>query len=262
MHLFQMPDTADEWAKVAQDFKDIWQFPHCVGAIDGKHIKITPPPGSGSFYYNYKKFHSIVLMACGNANYEFVWCEVGCNGRVSDGGVIKKTKFYEKLISGNINLPQPSTVSGIDLPYVFVGDEAFALREDLLKPFSQASLTRERRIFNYRLSRARRIIENIFGILVNRFGILQGTINLPVETVDLIVLTICTLHNFLRKKLPHRYMTPEEEVENEFENELTSLQNSQLSRNPTENAKAVRDRFLEYFTSVGAVDWQEERAFN
>jgi hypothetical protein len=48
---------------------------------------------------------------------------------------------------------------------VFVGDEAFALRKDFLKPFSQRELTNERRIYNYRLSRARRVIENVFGIM-------------------------------------------------------------------------------------------------
>lgn len=254
-----MPANASEWAKVAQDFEDKWHFPHCLGSIDGKHVRIVPPPGSGSFYYNYKKFHSIVLMACGNANYEFIWCEVGCNGRVSDGGVIKKTKFYQQLIDGSLNLPQQSPVNGIDLPYVFIGDEAFALREDLLKPFSQAALNLERRIFNYRLSRARRIIENIFAIICNRFGILHCAINLPVETIDLIIMTICVLHNFLRKKTPHRYMTPEEELSNEFQHNMVSLENRQLSRNSAQHAKAVRDKFLDYFNTVGAVDWQVER---
>lgn len=148
-----MPETEEEWKKVAQDFENTWQFPHCVGAIDGKHIRIMLPPDSGSLYYNYKKFHSIVLMGCANAKYEFIWCEVGANGRVSDGGVIRKTTFYEKLTNGSLNLPPPSTVGGIELPYVFVGDEAFALREDFLKPFSQATLTHLRRIFNYRVCR-------------------------------------------------------------------------------------------------------------
>lgn len=60
-------------------------------------------------------------------------------------------------------LPSRKMQSGtVDLPYVFMGDEAFTLLEDFLKPFSQKDLNPERKIFNYRLSRARRIMENVF----------------------------------------------------------------------------------------------------
>lgn len=75
-----MPNTVQEWRAIAQRFEDRWNFPHCLGAWDGKHIRIVPPPGSGSYFYNYKQFHSIVLMACLNADYEFIWVDVGTNG--------------------------------------------------------------------------------------------------------------------------------------------------------------------------------------
>lgn len=164
-YLFQFPKNVDDWLEVADDYAVQWQFPHCLGAVDGKHIRIVPPPDSGSFYYNYKKTHSIVLMAIANANYEFIYCDVGTNRRVSDGGVINNTAFYEKLVTDNLNIPTPNhDPSGLKLPYVFVGDEAFAMRPDLLKPFCRATLTREKRIFNYRLCRARRVVENTFGI--------------------------------------------------------------------------------------------------
>lgn len=111
-------------------------------------------------------------MAIANANYEFIYCDVGTNGRVSDdGGVINNLIFYNKLTHNKLNIPksEPVTNSTRTLNYVFVGDEAFAMRPDLLKPFDRASLSNERRIYNYRLSRARRIIENTFGILASRF---------------------------------------------------------------------------------------------
>lgn len=92
--MFQFPKNVDDWLEVADDYAVQWQFPHCLGAVDGKHIRIVPPPDSGSFYYNYKKTHSIVLMAIANANYEFIYCDMGTNGRVSDGGVINNTAFY------------------------------------------------------------------------------------------------------------------------------------------------------------------------
>jgi hypothetical protein len=74
-------------------------------------------------------------------------CITKCNS-VSDGGVIENPKFYEKLLHEEIHLPLPRKPdnSTRDLPYVFVGDEAFALCKDLLKPFSQKHLTNERRV--------------------------------------------------------------------------------------------------------------------
>lgn len=57
------PETAEEWEKVAKDFYDRWDYPNCVGALDGSHILIEPPPNSGAYYFNYKGDNSIVLMA-------------------------------------------------------------------------------------------------------------------------------------------------------------------------------------------------------
>jgi len=118
-----------------------------------------------------------------NANYEFVIRDVGTNGRVSDGGVIDNTKFYKNLQSETLNLAKAENVNGSNkkLNYAFLGDEAFLLRPDFLKPYNQRELTLERRIFNYRLSRARRTVENVFGILAKRFRIFHTSINLKVE---------------------------------------------------------------------------------
>lgn len=198
-------------------------------------------------------------MAIASANYEFILCDVGTNGRVSDGGVIRNTTFYDKLLADKLKIPK--VVDG-SLPYVFVADEAFTLRPDMLKPFSQRELNYERRIFNYRLSRARRIIENVFGILVARFRIFHTEINLNVDTIQQVVLCCCTLHNFLRIRRTNHYMPPENDEEH-YENIrgptahgfLDNLQRT--AGNITADAKAVRQQFLEYFNGEGAVEWQD-----
>ena len=64
-----------------------WNFPHTLGSIDGKHIRISAPAFGGSKFYNYKGFHSIVLMAIANANYEFIFVQSGAEGSNSDGGI-------------------------------------------------------------------------------------------------------------------------------------------------------------------------------
>ncbi|GBN62189.1 hypothetical protein AVEN_198764-1, partial [Araneus ventricosus] len=101
-----VPDSQSECKRTAQDFEDRWNFQHCLEALDGKHVRITQPPGSGSYFWNNKQFKSIVLMACANSNYDFIWSEVGTNGRISDAGTIKNTSFYEKLVSGSLNIVQ------------------------------------------------------------------------------------------------------------------------------------------------------------
>lgn len=69
-----------------------------------------------------------------------------------------------------------------------------------MKPYPQRNMTREQRIFNYRLSRARRIVENAFGILSSRFRILLNAINLALDKTSTILLACCYLHNFLKQK--------------------------------------------------------------
>jgi hypothetical protein len=89
----------------------------------------------------------------------------------------------------------------------FVGDEAFALTEYFMKPYGQAGLTAEQRIFNYRLSRARRVVENSFGILVSRFGVLQRPIALSPQKDQTIDLTCCYLHNYLLRNQAQTYIS-------------------------------------------------------
>ena len=80
-NFFNVPSTQEEWKLIARQFEEKWNFPNCVGAIDGKHVMIQCPPRGGSVYFNYKKIHSIVLLAVVNANYEFIdglRCDAHC----------------------------------------------------------------------------------------------------------------------------------------------------------------------------------------
>ena len=85
--MFQIPKSANEWKSVAQTFEENWNFPHCVGALDGKHITIQAPINSGSEFYNYKQNFSVVLMALVDAEYCFMFADCGSQGRLSDGSL-------------------------------------------------------------------------------------------------------------------------------------------------------------------------------
>lgn len=195
-----MPATQSEWKDNAKMFEDKWQFDHCVGAIDGKHISIEKPPRSGTLFYNYKGFFSTVLFAVVNANYEFMYIHTGINGSVSDGGVITHTSLYNKLMTDKLHLPPSCTLQGtnISVPYTFLGDSAFGINRHIMKPYPFKNITHEKRIFNYRLSRARRVVENAFGISAARFRIFRQRISVHIDNVDKIVLACCALHNYLR----------------------------------------------------------------
>ncbi|XP_039958802.1 protein ANTAGONIST OF LIKE HETEROCHROMATIN PROTEIN 1-like [Bactrocera tryoni] len=176
----QVPNNEQMWIDIAQKFSDKWNFPHCIGAVDGKHIVMKAPPRSGSTFYNYKGTNSIVLMAIADADYRFIYIDVGCNGRVSDGGVFGKSTFQKALDNNTLRLPlpQPLLNRDRDCPYLLVADDAFRMQKHILKPYPGKNLTAGQRIFNYRLSRARRVVENAFDIMAKRFQILYRPIQL------------------------------------------------------------------------------------
>ena len=125
---------------------------------------------------------------------------MGAYGRNSDGGIFSSSHFGQALENGSIGLPEPSHLQPVGhVPHVLIGDEAFPLKSYLMRPYPGRGLTADERIFNYRLSRARRIVENAFGIAA-RWRIYHRTIEQTPETVDEIVKATCVLHNFLTMK--------------------------------------------------------------
>ncbi|XP_050527810.1 uncharacterized protein LOC126897907 [Daktulosphaira vitifoliae] len=200
----------------------MWHFPNCIGAIDEKHINIECPINSGSTFFNYKGSHSVVLLALVDADYKFIAVDVGSYGRNSDGGIFSKSTIGKRLSSNTFNVPKPIPIT--------------------------------ENIYHI-LSRARRVVENAFGILAARWRCFRKNLEVQPEFVDKIVLSSCCLHNMLCG-------------DNAFEPEDTSTQNTEsaltnldfLRRNCTRDAFNIREKFKEYFISeVGRVPWQLDR---
>ena len=162
------PTTEAAWQEIAEEFHSQWNLPQVIGALDGKHICIECPKNAGSDYYKYKGFHSINLMAMCDAHYRFLYVDIGGYGRDNDASIFSSTPLYQHLENNTLNVPLPQNIAGFELPYVIVGDEIFALKTWLLKPYPGRNLNEEEVVFNYRLSRARRTIENAFGIMSAR----------------------------------------------------------------------------------------------
>lgn len=78
--VFKVPTSSEEWKKIADAFSTRWNFHHCLGALDGKHIAIRAPKTSGTLYHNYKGYFSCVLLALADADYKFIWADIGSQG--------------------------------------------------------------------------------------------------------------------------------------------------------------------------------------
>ena len=151
------------------------------------------------------------MMALVDANYEFLYLDVGGEGRQSDGGIWRQCTLKDNLEQNTLPLPTPRKLPGSEAvtEMVFVGDDAFPLGDHLIKPFCRRKLTREERIFNYRLSRARRCSENAFGILASRFRLFLTEIDAHPDKVANCVAAACCLHNMLcRRRCGRGYITP------------------------------------------------------
>ncbi|KAF7200675.1 uncharacterized protein [Nothobranchius furzeri] len=264
------PNTEEEWLDISQDFQRKWQFPHCLGALDGKHINIQPPAHSGSIFRNYKGRFSVLMLAVVDAKYRFLYVNVGAQGRASDAGVFAESDFKQALDRHLLSIPAAKPLPGLDIqaPFVFLGDSSCPLRADLMKPYYVRQMDNQQRVFNYRLSRARRVVENGFGILANRWRVLLTTIMLNAVKVQKVALACVCLHNYLREIQSDTY-TPEGLIDSEDAEHRLVEGNWRLDGlgamlplqpdrpcNSSKAAKEIRDRLKSYFTSAGAVPWQ------
>lgn len=235
--------TTDIFQKIAEDFYNTWNFPHVIGAIDGKHVRIICPKKSGSMFFNYKKYFSVVLQGVVDANYKLIAIDVGGYGKQSDGGTFQSSDFYKLLTTKQIKIPTASSLPGTNIkaPYVFIGDEAYPLLDFVLKPYSGTNLSIEEECFNNRLSRARKTVECTFGILYSKWRILSKAIETNIDLADNIIKCVCILQNtiFDREGI-ERHLTDIEIV--------PRTQNNQPTGRPLNSAKTIRDIFKNFFT--------------
>ncbi len=112
-HVISCPNTEQEWLNISERFKDRWNLHHCLGAIDGKHIRIRKPAGASSEYFNHKFFHSIILLAVADGDYKFRFVEVGYCGRNSDAGLFRESELFQAFDTGKYS----TTVTQVTYKY-------------------------------------------------------------------------------------------------------------------------------------------------
>ena len=160
----QVP-KGDKLKAIVDGFKIKWGFPQCVGAIDGSHIPIVSPLHYPADYYNRKGWHSIILQAVIDHECRFWNVNVGWPGRVHDARVLTNSTLFEEAQKGRLLPDTTEIIHGVNVALVILGDPTYPLMPWLTKPYVQHyNICDACKTFNYRLSRARMVVENAFAI--------------------------------------------------------------------------------------------------
>lgn len=213
------------------------------------------------FFFNYKDYFSIVLLAIADSNYKFIAVDVGSYGKEGDSNIFKKSEVGKKIQNNTFNFPEPKKLPGTNdiLPHFLIGDEAFALDTFMMKPYSQriARHDKQKDIFNYRLCRARRVVENAFGLLSQVFRVFYTPIPISPETCDDLIMSACCLHNILRDGYLENQQIPRYHREEEIPSD-NMIRMTNVGGFANAGGLAIRDTLKEYFCSqAGEVSWQE-----
>lgn len=208
----------------------------------------------------------MVFLPISDADCKFILFDVGSPGRRSDGGIFRDCEIGKRFFAGEFNLPQPSKVGqdGPNLPYYIVGDEGFPLSKFLMRPYARCNnLSIRQKIFNYRLSRARRVVECAFGMFVQRFRIFRKPIIARPKTIVNIVKAAACLHNLIIEK---QGPTFSENFIDEMREKSTAegfVENPDPNRDVIEqSAIKVRQTLTEYLMYRGSVPWQWQKVRN
>lgn len=228
-------------------------------------------------------------MAIADAEYRFIFVDVGSPGADDDLNTFARTSIGQRILNNDdsLNLPESELLyEDFDCPYFFVADDAFPFDIKIMKPFSGRSfetnpetgkrsrkkMELDQTIFNYRLSRARRTVENAFGILMMRWGCLRNELQSKPEKVRVIVAACCALHNYMMKE-GSEYVTPTmidrfnadgERIDGDWRmiEQLTPIRNYHLPGRPKDDAFFLRDQLKRYVNEIDIIPNQEKYALN
>ena len=206
---------SDELETTIRRFEQKWGVPQCVGAIDGSHIPVCAPANMHTNYYNRKGWYSMLVQAVVDPDYLFTDLNIGWPGSVHDARVFCHSQLYEQAQSGDIlSSTHSKTICGVSVPPYLIGDAAYPLKTRLMKPFPDRGLSDDRKRYNYRMSRARMVVENAFGRLKGRWRRLLKRNDMSLERVPTVIAACCILHNIcevFKENYDERWTTEDDE---------------------------------------------------
>ncbi|CAJ0607948.1 unnamed protein product [Cylicocyclus nassatus] len=237
--------TREKLEEVARVTQARWDYPRACGFMDGKHIRIEKPEHSGSAYWNYKNFYSIVLLAVCDHDYRVLLYDVGSAGRAGDAAVYRSSWIKQFLDANDQVFPPTKDLGQVGpVQYHILVDGGFGQSLRFVRPYRDAEAdTPEKRRFNEKHSSARRMIESTFGILARRFQILMHPMQVIPSTAGRIIKALLVLHNLLPRRQDFlqgvRRFAPDESTLHSVERTRTGSAAA---------AKAARERITLYYT--------------
>ena len=238
----------DSLNEIVKGFEEYWGFPQAAGAIDGSHIPIIKPKESAADYYNRKGYYSIIVQALVDFRGRFLDVYMGWPGKVHDARVFVNSSLYQKGINGCLFPDMKKNINGVDVPLVILGDPAYPALPWLMKPFPENEhTTTNQKLFNYRQSRARMVVENSFGRLKGRWRCLLKRLDCDLNNVCDIVASCIVLHNICEMYGD----TCSEEWTYQDDPSTWSLPSSSHTSSTASRSDAsiVRDAIMNYFST-------------
>ena len=174
----------------------------------------------------------------------FIDIYVGWPGRVHDARVFANSSLFKRGQSKTLLPNWVKSISGKNIPLVFLGDPAYPLLDWLMKAFPDSgNLTANQKQFNYCLSRARVVVEHAYGRLKGRWRCLMKRLDVSVCDVPELVAACCVLHNVCEVH-GDRF--------NEWISNIEDTHGSNSSYHPSlqpgENAVNIRNALMTYFS--------------
>ncbi|KHJ88692.1 hypothetical protein OESDEN_11513 [Oesophagostomum dentatum] len=144
------PVTREMMEDCAVKAQDRYDYPRAAGFMDGKHVGLRKPKNSGSAYWNYKSFHSIILLAVCDCDYRFITFDVGSPGRAGDAGVFRNSFIRTFFELHDEVFPETAMLNEVGpVQYHILVDGGFAQGHRYVRPFAEpAATTASKRRFN------------------------------------------------------------------------------------------------------------------
>ena len=203
IHIISRLQRGIDFQRIINGFQRKWNFPQCLGAIDGTHIPIKAPLIHHGDYYNRKSFHSVILQGVCDSQCCFTDVFAGWPGRAHDSRVFGRSQIG-KMITGGRLIPNDANLSRVIDNHIIepflIGDPAYSISKHLMKNYPGSNLAPEKEHFNYRLSRARIQIERAFGRLKGRWRCLLNPLDCDLDKVVLHATSACILHNICEER--------------------------------------------------------------
>ncbi|XP_053394054.1 putative nuclease HARBI1 [Mercenaria mercenaria] len=172
---------------IENGFKEMQGFPGVIGAIDASHIPIRTPIEYPENYFNRKSFPSVILQAVCDNNMMFTDVYCGWPGSVHDARVLRNSSLFEKAeVNADDTFPHDTHL---------IGDAAYPIASWLLVPFKDhGNLNKAQKVYNFKHSSTRMVIERAFGALKGRFRRLKYVEIYDLQTCVHIILSCCAIH--------------------------------------------------------------------